>query len=98
MLPPGSIARDSSDRWPAEAIGLILEPNRTCQPDLDTDPTWSPYGKVILFASDRRNDDGSTDLWVMRPDGTGASRLWGERGEEQEPAWHRWSAGVEDPL
>jgi Tol biopolymer transport system component len=42
---------------------------------------------VILFASDRGNADGSTDLWVMRPDGTGVSRLWGRPGEEQEPTW-----------
>jgi TolB protein len=61
----------------------------TMGPDLDTDPTWSPDWKVILFASDRGNEDGSTDLWVMRPDGTGVSRLWGRKGEEQEPAWHR---------
>jgi TolB protein len=62
----------------------------TMGPDLDTDPTWSPDWSVILFASDRGNEDGSTDLWVMRPDGTGVSRLWGRTGEEQEPAaWHR---------
>jgi Tol biopolymer transport system component len=61
----------------------------TSGPALDTDPTWSPDWKVILFASDRGNDDGSTDLWVMRPDGTDLSRLWGRTGEEQEPAWHR---------
>ena len=58
-------------------------------PALDTDPTWSPDRQVILFASDRGNADGSTDLWVMRPDGTAVSRLWGRTGEEQEPAWHR---------
>jgi len=55
---------------------------------LDTDPTWSREGTVVLFASDRGNEDGSTDLWVMRPDGTGVSRLWGRPGEEQEPVWH----------
>ena len=61
----------------------------TSGPALDTDPTWSPDWKVILFDSDRGNDDGSTDLWVMRPDGTDLSRLWGRTGEEREPTWHR---------
>jgi TolB protein len=61
----------------------------TSGPALDTDPTWSPDWTVILFASDRGNEDGSTDLWVIRADGSGVSRLWGRPGEEQEPTWLR---------
>jgi TolB protein len=59
----------------------------TSGPALDTDPSWSPQWNVVLFASDRGNADGSTDLWVMRPDESMLSHLWGRAGEEQEPAW-----------
>lgn len=78
----------SGDLFAMEDDGSGLR-QLTSGPALDTDPTWSPDWKVILFASDRGNADGSTDLWVMRPDGTAVSRLWGRTGEEQEPAWHR---------
>jgi TolB protein len=37
---------------------------------------WSPDGRSILFASSRDQDDpGYTDIFVMRPDGSGVARL-----------------------
>ena len=35
-------------------------------------PTWSPDGRWIVFSSDR---DGNLELYRIRPDGTGESRL-----------------------
>jgi Tol biopolymer transport system component len=46
---------------------------------------WSPDGRSILFASHRDHTDNSTDLYVMRPDGSGVKRLTRANGET--PAW-----------
>ena len=46
--------------------------NLTNHPAADTNPHWSPAGDWIVFASNR---DGSSELYVMRPDGTGVRRL-----------------------
>lgn len=39
----------------------------------DTDAGWSPDGRTIVFQ--RRLGDGSSSIWTVRPDGTGAQRL-----------------------
>ena len=41
----------------------------------DVDPTYSPDGTHIAFASDRRSSDASLDLYVMRTDGSGVHRI-----------------------
>lgn len=47
---------------------------------------WSPDGRLILFASSRDQDEpGYTDIYVMRPDGSGVKRLTHVRG--YTPAW-----------
>jgi Tol biopolymer transport system component len=47
---------------------------------------WSPDGRSILFASSRdQNEPGYTDIYVMRPDGSGVTRLTHIRG--YTPTW-----------
>ena len=46
---------------------------------------WSPDGRSILFASHRDHSDNWTDIYVMRPDGSGVRRL--TRGGGETPAW-----------
>jgi TolB protein len=46
---------------------------------------WSPDGRFILFASDRDHSDNWSDIYVMRPDGSGVRRL--TRGGAETPAW-----------
>ena len=47
---------------------------------------WAPDGRFILFASARgRADPGYTDVYVMRPDGSGVHRLTHHLG--YTPAW-----------
>lgn len=48
------------------------------------DPAWSPDGSRIAFEA--LGADGNTDLWLVRPDGTGATQL--THGlDNKQPAW-----------
>ncbi len=46
---------------------------------------WSPDGRSILFTSHRDHPDNYTDIYVMRPDGSGVRPLTHIRG--YTPAW-----------
>jgi TolB protein len=46
---------------------------------------WSPDGRSILFTSHRDHPDNYTDIYVMRPDGSGVRRLTHNRA--YTPAW-----------
>jgi len=46
---------------------------------------WSPGGRFILFTSHRDYPDNYTDVYVMRPDGSGVRRLTHQRA--YTPAW-----------
>jgi Tol biopolymer transport system component len=46
---------------------------------------WSPDGRFILFTSHRDHTDSYTDVYVMRPDGSGIHRLTNQRA--YTPAW-----------
>ena len=48
---------------------------------------WSPDGRSILFTSHRDHQDNYTDIYVMRPDGSGVRRLTHNLG--YTPAWSR---------
>ncbi|WAS93715.1 tolB protein precursor protein [Nannocystis punicea] len=50
----------------------------------DREPTFSPDGKLLVFASDR---DGDPELYLMRPDGTGVTRLTERKGADWLPRW-----------
>ncbi|WP_394830482.1 LpqB family beta-propeller domain-containing protein [Pendulispora rubella] len=50
----------------------------------DDAPAWSPDGKHIVFVSERQND---VDLYVMRKDGTGQTRLTHSKGADWSPRW-----------
>ncbi|RKG99382.1 tolB protein precursor protein [Corallococcus carmarthensis] len=50
----------------------------------DDMPAWSPDGKALVFVSER---DGDTDLYLMRPDGTGQTRLTTAKGADWLPRW-----------
>ncbi len=50
---------------------------------VDSDPDWSSDGRLIAFASTR--EDGSTGIYVVRPDGRGLRRLF--NGAASEVDW-----------
>ena len=52
----------------------------------DAVPVWSPDGSAIVFVSDR---DGTQDLYLIRPDGTGLSRLTAGAGVTKDAS--RWA-------
>ena len=56
----------------------------------DTDVTWSPDGTELAFVSARHEDadlDLVTDVYVVRPDGTGLRKVTGSRSACAHPAF-----------
>jgi Tol biopolymer transport system component len=54
----------------------------------DASPTWSPTGSAIAFVSDRDGTRDLRDLYVMRPDGQGLTRLTvGASVTKDMPRW-----------
>ena len=50
----------------------------------DSEPTWSPSGRHILFTSDR---DGGNDLYRMNADGTNVRRIFKKWANRSNPVW-----------
>lgn len=50
----------------------------------DDQPAWSPDGRYLVFSSERAGD---VDLYLMRADGTGQTRLTEARGPDWLPRW-----------
>jgi TolB protein len=70
--------------WVADADGknkvLVVEVSgQYCH-----QPAWSPDGEWLAFASDR---DGNIELYKVRRDGTGLTRLTSEPGIDCRPRW-----------
>jgi Tol biopolymer transport system component len=50
----------------------------------DGSPAWSPDGSRIAFSSER---DGNAEIYVMKADGSGMTRLTHTSADERDPAW-----------
>src|SRR6187200_3164485 len=61
---------------PIDGTGTGLAERLTSGAAFDMQPRFSPDGKWIVFASDR---DGLLNLWVMKPDGSGARQVSREK-------------------
>src|SRR5262249_53536735 len=50
----------------------------------DTEPSWSPNGRRILFLSDR---EGNDDIYVMNADGSDKRNMTRSKADEHDAAW-----------
>ena len=53
----------------------------------DWQPVWSPDGKRIAFAADRKGDHVKFDIYVMDADGGNQQKLTNNRGWDSSPSW-----------
>ena len=53
----------------------------------DFSPSWSPDGKRIAFASDRKGDFVNYEIYVMDADGANLQRLTNNRHHDWYPSW-----------
>ena len=53
----------------------------------DWTPSWSPDGKRIAFASDRKGDLENFEIYVMEADGGNQQRLTNNRAYDEWPSW-----------
>ena len=53
----------------------------------DWDPVWSPDGKRIAFAADRKGDFEKFDIYVMDADGGNPQKLTNNRVWDSSPSW-----------
>ena len=58
--------------------------NLTRHDAADSEPTWSPSGRHILFTLDR---DGDNDLYRMNADGTNVRKIFEKWANRSNPAW-----------
>jgi Tol biopolymer transport system component len=58
---------------------------------IDREPAWSPDGSLIVFASNRHvssaDDAGDFDVYAIRPDGSGLTRLTDDPGVAMSPTY-----------
>jgi Tol biopolymer transport system component len=81
-------ARNPSSSRNASAIYVIRTDGtlwRLTKERFASEPVWSPRGDLIVFRSDRDDDEG--DLYVMRPDGSRQRRLTRNRQDAESLAW-----------
>ena len=52
----------------------------------DFSPVWSPDGQSILFVSDRE-EGGNQDIYIMKADGSGVTRLTTDQARDTSPSW-----------
>jgi Tol biopolymer transport system component/DNA-binding winged helix-turn-helix (wHTH) protein len=82
ILAASLISRRSQDNSPASQQRKLWQ--LTFDPGLESEPTWSPDGRMIAYSSDR---SGNFDIWV-RPVGEGDPvRVTTSEAHDWQPDW-----------
>jgi Tol biopolymer transport system component/DNA-binding winged helix-turn-helix (wHTH) protein len=68
----------------SDAVGVHPLKRLTFASGLDTDPTWSPDGRFIAYASDRA---GNFDIWIQPVDGGEPWQLTRNPEADTQPTW-----------
>jgi TolB protein len=76
----------NSEIWVMEHNGHNPK-NLTNDPAFDGWPGWSPDGRRIVFASNRKTKGKDYDISVMSSDGSGVRRLTNVPGRNTSPKW-----------
>jgi TolB protein len=71
--------------WIVDADGGGTPTQVTKSPDAEVDPSWSPDGRWIAYQL-RRPGTPLSEIWLVRPDGTGKHRLT-DIERSAQPAW-----------
>ena len=73
----------------ADGTGKPVQLTESVIDGQDTDPIWSPEGDAIAFRRRMKDDTtyGNTEVYVVRPDGSGAKALTSAAADEQDPSW-----------
>ena len=71
-----------------------LQTNITTNPAGDAQPSWSPDGRKIVFATNR---DGNSEIYVMNADGSQPVRLTADGATDIFPCWSRTARRSRSP-
>jgi DNA-binding winged helix-turn-helix (wHTH) protein len=81
---PAPVAEALSPRQPVAEAPSTLQ-RLTFEPGLQTDPAFSPDGRLIAYASDQ---SGDLDIWVRSVDGSGDPvQLTNDPADDTAPDW-----------
>lgn len=67
-------------------MDLVTGESRLISPDIiGYSPVWSPDGQWLAFMTNQFSR--SNDIWIVRPDGTGAQAVVQSPGNDEDPMW-----------
>ncbi|MDH4137600.1 MAG: hypothetical protein OEW09_12940, partial [Anaerolineae bacterium] len=76
--------------------GAAMPDVRLTQNDWEWDkhPSYSPDGRQIVFFSNRENEDGRTQIWIMDANGGRPRNISNNPYNDWDPVWIKWPKDV----